>query len=248
MRNIWTIARREYKHYYSSPAAYIISFVFLLVLGIIFYANLGSALVQQQYQQSTPPGIQIIIGPLVTLFFFTIPGLTMNLLSEERRLGTLELMLTYPVKDWELIVGKWLGGFMFVLTVILCTAVYPIILQFMTQGGLDRGLVFTGYLGIILFSAALVALGVAVSSFFSNQVAAFFASLGVFMALWLISLPIQAMGSSSGALIQYLDFSNHFYNSLYEGVFQLSDVVYYLSVTALGLFVGTVVTEIRRWR
>ncbi len=250
MRNIWTIASREYKHYFTSPAAYIVAFVFLLVLGILFYANLGSVLMQQQYGYATPPSVQIVVGPLTTLFFFTMAGLTMHLLTEERRLGTLEILLTAPVQDWELIVGKWLGGFFFVLTIIAVSGVYPLLLQLMTQGGIDKGIVLSGYLGIILFSAALVSLGVAISSFFSNQVASFFASLGVFLVLWLISAPIQAMGSTSGLgeFLKYIDFSNHFYTNFYEGVFVLSDLVYYLSVTALGLFVGTVVTEIRRWR
>ncbi len=247
MLNIWTIARREYKHYFSSPAAYIVSFVFLLVLGIIFYSNLVNALVNQ-FQQAAPPGVQIITGPLTTLLFFAMPGITMHLLAEENRLGTVELMLTAPVRDWELVVGKWLGGFLFVLTIILATGIFPLILQLMTQPGIDRGPFLAGYLGIILYSAALVSLGVAISSFFTNQVAAFFLSLGVFLGLFLLSMPIQAAGGTGGELLRYLDFSEHFYNSLYEGVIQLSDIVYYLSVTALGLFIGTMAIEIRRWR
>jgi ABC-2 type transport system permease protein len=114
--------------------------------------------------------------------------------------------------------------------------------------GIDQGPLLTGYLGLILLSAALVAIGVAVSALFSNQIAAFFATLGVLLLLWLIGMPAQAMGSVGGGLLSYLDFSNHYYQTLYRGVIDLADIVYYLSVTALALFLGTMVVEVRRWR
>lgn len=246
MRNIWTIAKREYKLYFGSPAAYMVAFMILLVLGLIFYVNIlaGS---MQQFQQASAPGVQVILGPMVTLFLFATPAITMRLLAEEQRLGTLELLLTAPVRDWELVVGKWLGGFLFILTIILITWVYPIVLNRLVEPGIDQGPLLTGYVGIVLFSMALVAIGVTVSSLFSNQIAAFFATLGVYLLLWLIGMPAQAMGGG-GALLSYLDFSEHFYNTLYQGIIELGDVIYYLSVTALALFLGTVFVEIRRWR
>ena len=107
----------------------------------------------------------------------------------------------------------------------------------------------TGYLGVILFTASLVAIGVAVSSLFSNQIAVFFATVGVYLLLWLISLPSQASGSvTANELLRYLDFSDHFYNAVYQGIIDVSDVIYYLSLTALALFLGSVSVESRRWR
>ena len=114
MRNIWTIAQREYKHFFISPIAYAVAFVILLILGILFYANLISAV-----YQGAVPGVQIVVGPLVTLLLFTTPAVTMNLLADEQKSGTLELLLTSPVRDFEVVVGKWLGGFQFLLTILL---------------------------------------------------------------------------------------------------------------------------------
>jgi ABC-2 type transport system permease protein len=243
MRNIWTIALREYKLYFATPAAYMVAFMILLVLGVIFYANVAAAVFQQ-----FAPGVDVIIGPLITLLLFATPAITMRLIAEEQRMGTIELLLTAPVRDYELVVGKWLGGFLFMLTLVAITWVYPFILNFLVDPGIDQGPLLTGYLGVVLISAALVAIGVAISSLFSNQIAAFFATLGVFLLLWLISLPSQAMGATGGELLRYLDFSEHFYSTLFRGVIDLRDIVYYLSITALALFLGTVAVETRRWR
>jgi len=111
MRNIWTIARREYKLYFTSPVAYVVAFLFMVILGWFFYSEMRGAILQAAYQ-AYAPSVQIIISPMVTLLLFTMPAITMRLLAEEARMGTLELMLTAPVKDWELVIGKWLGGFL----------------------------------------------------------------------------------------------------------------------------------------
>jgi ABC-2 type transport system permease protein len=248
MRNIWTIARREYRLYFASPAAYMVAFLILGVLGYLFYANIVGALYQQYAGQQSAPGIEIIVGPFITLLLFGLPGITMRLLAEEHRMGTIELLLTAPLRDFELILGKWLGGFLFVLTLIGITLIYPIILNKMVSPGIDQGPLMSGYLGLILVASAMVAIGVTISSLFNNQIAAFFATLVVFLALWLISAPIQAAGGTGGELLKYLDFSEHFYNTFYVGIIDLKDIVYYLSVTALALYLGSLVVEIRRWR
>jgi ABC-2 type transport system permease protein len=243
MWNVWTIARREYKLYFSSPAAYLVAFMVLLVIGIIFYANVVDAMMQQY-----APGIQVILGPLTTLVLFATPAVTMRLLAEEQRLGTMELLLTAPVRDWELVTGKWLGGFLFLLTLIAVTWLFPFILNIITEPGIDQGPLVSGYLGMALFTAALVAIGVAISSLFSNQIAVFFATLGIYLVLWLISMPSQAMGGMGSELLRYLDISEHFYNTFYRGIIDLSDAVYYLSLTALALFLGSLSVEARRWK
>jgi ABC-2 type transport system permease protein len=243
MRNIWTIAVREYKLYFASPAAYMVAFMLLLILGILFYANIAGSMIQQ-----FPPTIQGVIGPMMTLLLFATPAITMRLLAEEQRLGTMELLLTAPVGDWELVVGKWLGGFLFMLTILAVTWLYPIFMNQMVDPGIDQGPLVSGYLGVLLFTAALVAIGVAVSSLFANQIAVFFATLGIYLILWLVSLPSQAVGQGGGELLRYLDISEHFYNTFYVGVIDLSDVVYFLSLTALALFLGSISVETRRWR
>jgi ABC-2 type transport system permease protein len=247
MHNIWTIAKREYSMYFASPVAYMATFIILLVLGIFFYLNLQIATLQQGFI----PGVDAVLYPLATLLIFITPAITTRLLAEEQRLGTIELLLTAPVRDWELVVGKWLGGFLLLLTIILITLIYPMILNQLVDPGIDQGPIVSGYLGVILLSAAMVAVGVAISSLFNNQIAAFITTLGVLLLLWWIIGPIaRVLGptSSSAELINYLDFNNHFATNLVRGVIDLADVVYYLSVTALALFLGTMSVEIRRWR
>src|SRR5512133_2503951 len=139
MGNIWTIAKREYKHYFSSPVAYVIAFMILLILGILFYGNLLGSILQQ-----VPPTVQIVLGPLVTLFLFTIPAVTMRTLAEEQRMGTLEILLTAPVRDWELVCGKWLGALLFLLTIVLVTWLYPILMNRIVSPGIDQGLLVSG--------------------------------------------------------------------------------------------------------
>jgi len=243
MRNIWVIARREYKLYFATPAAYLVAFMLLLILGVIFYANIINAQLQQ-----VAPGVEVVLGPMVTLLLFATPAITMHLIAEEQRMGTIELLLTAPVRDYELVIGKWLGGFLFLLTILAVTWVYPIILNLIVDPGIDQGPLVSGYFGVVLICSALVAIGVAVSTLFSNQIAAFFATLGVFLLLWLIGLPSQALGAFGGDLVGYLDFSEHFFSTFYRGVIDLSDIVYYLSITGLGLFLGSLFVETRRWR
>lgn len=243
MRNIWILARKEYKHYFISPTAYAVAFMILLILGIIFYVNILAA-VMQQYA----PSIQLVLNPMVTLLLFTTPAITMRSLAEEQKNGTLELLLTAPIRDWELVVGKWLGGLLFVVSILAITLIYALVLNQLISPGIDFGVVLTGYLGLLLMVGTFIAIGVAVSSLFSNQIAAFFATLGILLALWMIGIPSQVMGAGGNTIIQYVDLSAHYYDTFYQGIIDLKDVVYYLSAIALLLFAGTVSLETRRWR
>ncbi|NPA93774.1 MAG: ABC transporter permease subunit [Chloroflexi bacterium] len=246
MRTVWIIARREFARYFTTPAAYLAAFLFLLILGIIFYANVAASAVKANLMGGYAPGVEIIVNPMVSLLVFIIPAITMRLLAEEQRMGTIELLLTSPVRDVELILGKWLGSFLFMSVLILITLVYPITLNQLVDPGIDWGTVLTGYLGLLLMAAAFTALGTAISALFSNQIAAFVATLALFLVLWLIGFPAQSMNASP--IWQYLDFSQHFYNTLAQGILDLRDIVYYLSITALGIFAGTMIVETRRWR
>jgi ABC-2 type transport system permease protein len=249
MRNIWTISQRELKLYFSSPIAYVVAFIIYVVLGILFYANVAAA-TSQIYGSNSGyvPNVQVVIGPLVTLALFSIPAITMRTLAEEQKMGTLELLLTSPVRDWEVVVGKWLGAFLYMSLVIAVTILFPILLNRMVSPGIDQGLMVSGYLGLWLLVGAFIALGVMISSFFSNQITAFFATLGLLLVVWMISYPIQAAGGTGDHLLSYLDFSEHFYNSFYIGVIEIKDVVFYISAIAIALMVGSVSVEMRRWR
>lgn len=247
MRNIWIIAKREYKIYFSSPLAYIVMLIILGVVGAIFALNLIN-LTSNPFGQNQAPDISIVTGPMAFLLVFSAPALTMRLLADEQRMGTLELMLTAPVRDWELVVGKWLGSFLFVLTIIAITFVFPFVLNTMVTPGIDQQMMLSSYLGIILVAAAFLSIGVSISAMFSNQFAAFFLSMGLLVILWfLIGIPAQILFSGAG-IFDYLNMNSRFYNSLNQGIINLSDIVYFLSVTALGLFIGSIATESRRWR
>ena len=243
MINVWTIARREFKHYFVSPLAYAIAFLIFVVLGVIFYANLSLGYASQQPPDPTAP-----LGPLVTIYLFAVPAVTMRLLADEQRMGTIELLLTAPLRDWELVVGKWLGALLFNLVILAGTLIYPFIVNSMTDPGIDQGTVLATYLGLTLLLSAMLAIGVFFSSLFSNQFAAFFVTLGGLLLLWIVAFPVQNASGPLADVLRYLQLSDHYFNNLYRGVIDTTDLLYFLSLTALFLFLGTRMLETRRWR
>jgi len=260
MRNIWTIAKREYDHYFVSPVAYVVAFAILLAIGVVFAINFFYFSQNAFQNPGAVPDTSSVTGVFVFLLIFATPALTMRLISDEARTGTLELLLTAPVKDSELVIGKWLGSMLFVLTLVVTTLVYPLILNGVKFGsftllngyvspGLDINVVLTSYLGVILIAGVFLSLGTGISAMFTNQIAAFFASFALFFFLWwLVGFPANVIQGNSAEIFRYLDMKIHFYGALSDGIVNLSDLVYYLSLIALGLFTGTVAVEMRRWR
>lgn len=248
MRNIWTIARRELKLYFASPVAYIIGLLILLISGIYFVLviYLASRSTYSGYS-STAPGPDLVVGLLVFLLLFAVPALSMRLMADENRNGTLELLLTTPIHEWELVIGKWLGSFLFVLSIILVTLIFPIVLNSLITPGIDQGLMMANYLAIILVSAAFLAIGTAFSCFFNNPFAAFFATLGMLFFMWMVIGWPAAVMQSGGEVFDYLSLQEHF-SSMQNGIVKLSDIVYFLSLTVLGLFLGATAVETRRWK
>jgi ABC-2 type transport system permease protein len=171
----------------------------------------------------------------------------MRLLSDEARMGTLELLLTAPIRDSELVIGKWLGAMLFALTMLGTTLIYPIILNNFVDPGIDWMIVIASYIGLILLFATMLALGVGISAIFTNQFAAFFVTLGlIFFLYFMVGLPAGLL-PQSGEVFNYLSINNHF-NQMNTGTVTLGGIVYYLSLITLGLFTGTTAIEIRRWR
>lgn len=260
MRNIWTIAKREYDHYFISPIAYVVAFMILLTVGVIFAINVYYY-IQNAFQSfGGTPDISPVTGAFGFLLVLTIPALTMRLLADEARMGTLELLLTAPVRDFELVAGKWLGGMLFILSILAVTLIFPIILNGIVIGkftllsplvapGIDRELMLSSYLGVILVAAAFLAIGVGISAIFTNQIAAFFVTLSVLVLLWwLIGFPAQVIQGGGGEMFNYLSMQSHFYDAFNSGSVKLTDIIYFLSLIALGLFTGTTAIEVRRWR
>jgi ABC-2 type transport system permease protein len=243
MRNILTIARKELRLYFVSPVAYAVATTVYLILGAIFFINVYFGL---QGQTISPDG-RIVINPLITILLFATPAITMRLLSDEQRMGTIELILTAPVRDWELVVGKWLGSFVFMFLLLAITWVYPMVIDRMTEPGIDQGILVSTYIGLIFMVGSMLAIGVFVSAIFKSAVASFFTTLAIFLGLWI------AEGFSSGSglgseIMRNFSFVSHFYDTLFLGLIDVGDLLYYLSLTALALFLGTQVVEARRWR
>jgi len=247
MRNIWTIAKREFNNYFSSPVAYAVALLFLGIVGIIFVLNL-IALSNNPYGFSDAPDVRMVTGPMAFLLMLATPALTMRLLADEIRMGTMELLLTAPLRDYELVIGKWLGAFLFILVLIGVSLVFPVMLNQMVKPGIDQMQMMSAYLGVILAAAALLGLGVGISSIFNNQIAAFFTTLVLFVILWwLIGAPANIL-PAGGEVFSYFDMSAQLSNNFNEGIIKLSSIVYFLSLAGLGLFVGSTAVEIRRWR
>ena len=186
------------------------------MLGLFFYGDfLGSA------QFGNPPDATRTVSLFVTLLLFFTPALTMRLVAEEHRTGTIELLLTAPLNEWELVTGKWLAAYLFVALLIVISSVYVFILNRYTQPGLDMGTVGAAYLGLFLIVAAMLSVGVFISTLFSNQIAAFFAIMAALLLTWVISYPVQNATGPVADFVKYMDFSNHFYDNFFAGVINL---------------------------
>ena len=258
MRNIWIIAKKEYRHYFITPIAYIMAFVILTFLGFLFLAVEVDAAQNAFFGFGSAPDIRILSSWFVILLMFGCPALTMRLLAEEAKTGTIELLLTAPIRDIELVVGKWLGSMLFILTIVAATFVYPIILNGISLGsltilptlvspGIDWQLTFSSYLGVVLVAASFLALGVGVSAMFNNQIAAFFVSFLLCLGLYIfIGIPANLF-PAGGEFFNYLSMGTHFNDAFNIGRVYLTDILYFVSLIALGLFTGTMAVESRRW-
>ncbi len=247
MLNIWIIAKREFNQYFISPIAYVIAFLFLSVISLIFVLTLLSISVNQ-FGFVTPPDARFVTGTMAFLMVLATPAITMRSIADEVRMGTMELLLTAPVRDHELVIGKWLGAFLFMLTLFASTLIFPILINQMVLPGIDQLVLISGYLGVILLGAAFLSLGVGISALFTNQITSFFTTLVVLIVMWwLIGAPANILPGGA-EIFRYLDISTHFYDFFNEGIIPLTGVVYYLSITALGLFIGSAAVEMRRWR
>jgi len=248
MRNIWTIAKREYDQYFISPVAYVVAFAMLLTTGVLFAINFFFY-TQNAFQNYGVPDFGPISGTFVFLLVLSAPALTMRLISDEARMGTLELLLTAPVRDYELVIGKWLGAMLYIISLLAVTLVYPIVTSRFVTPNIDWYVILTSYLGMILLAGVFLSLGTAISAMFTNQITAFFVSLALFITLWwLVGFPAQVLSGDAAGVFNYLDMKTHFYGALDSGIINLSDLVYYVSLIALGLFTGTAAVEMRRWR
>ncbi len=236
MKNTWLIARRELASYFTSPIAYAVTAVFLVVAGYLFWVIL---------YYSREATMRYLFYNVTTLLLLVGPALTMRLVAEERRTGTIELLLTSPVRDGEVIAGKFLAALGLWALMLAMTLVYPVLLKLL--GNPDLGPVASGYLGLLLAGGAVLALGVIASTVTSNQVIAALVAFGLSLLLWLTDA-LQGIASGSlGSFFSYLSMSTHFYDFA-KGVIDTRDVIFFVSLIFGALFVATRLLEARRWK
>jgi ABC-2 type transport system permease protein len=245
MKAIMSIARREFRSYFDSPLAYVVICVGLALLGFVFFYMNGGfwqadrASLQQMFAQ-VPRGLS----------FLVIPVVTMRLLAEEKRSGTLEMLITLPVRDHEVIIGKFLGAWGLVLVLIVSTALYPIMMFRYPWhlGALDTGPVWSGYLGLVVYSAAAVALGLFVSSLTESQVIAFFTTFVILFVLHMLGsgLSLRFLPPKAEWVATFISFDSRL-APFVRGLIHIRDVVYFLSIT-VGCLVGSFwALERRKW-
>ena len=237
MKNIRIIAGKEFRGYLNSPMAYIVICIFLVVTGIFF----SSYLKQINYVDTTIKGF-LQYADLLLLLFAAI--ITMRSLAEEKKMGTWELLLTSPVKDSEVVMGKFLAGVGIMVVLLVLTLYYPILL--MIFGHPDMGPIWTSYLGLVLLGSSAIAIGIFVSSLTSNQIISAVVSLGILFALWYLASAATFFPKGIGQVMNYLSLQYHF-SSFSIGVIDTRGVIYFLSITALFLFSATRSLENGRW-
>jgi ABC-2 type transport system permease protein len=237
------IAKREFRSYFDSPLAYVVICLSFLVLGEFFFLVGGGF---WQVDRATVSRL-FELAPY-GLAFLVVPVVTMRLVAEERRSGTLEMLITLPVRDSDVILGKYLGALGMLLVLVLATAIYPLAMFKWpwNLGPLDTGPVFAGYFGLILFSAATVAIGLLISSLTESQAIAFFLTVFVLLALWLLGRVATFVGGAPGNVLNFMAFDTRL-AGFWRGLIDTRDVVFFLTVTALCLVVAFRALERRKW-
>jgi len=236
LRNTLTIASRELRSYFISPVAYAVGFFFLLILGAWFYF-----ITVLELHEATMGGTFKMLGYLLVPVAAVI---TMHLFSEERRSGTIELLMTYPVNDWEVVMGKYLASLLLYAFVLSLTIQYPIFLGIF--GNPDWGIILAGYLGTFLIGAAFLAMGVLSSALTRSAVVASIICLLMLFALRFLAAG-STLGGGLGRVFRYLSFSGQLDN-FSSGLIDTRDVVYLVSFAFFSLFTAIRVIEINRWK
>lgn len=231
MKQIWIITKRELRSYFDSLMAYIMIVLFLGFSGFLTWIKgFGNSDIFFVNQASLMVFFQVAYW---TLFFF-IPALSMRLIAEENRSGTLELILTKPVSDWQFVVGKFLATIILISITLALTL--PYYFTIWSLGPVDHGAIWSGYLGLLLMSATYISIGIFASSITNNQIVSFLLALfiGIFFHL-LFGLIASGMSGFLGNLFNFLSLSTHF-ESVSRGVIDSKDIIYFLSIIFIGLF------------
>jgi len=253
MRNVLAIADREIRSYFSSPIAYILIGFFLLPFGVFFYLYLDAFLKQGMQMAQYGGGSmsinqQVIRGVLQNasvVILFIMPMITMRTYSEEKRSGTIELLLTSPVKDVEIILGKFFGALGLYVTILFVTLLYMGILFY--YGNPEWRPLVSGYLGLLLMGGAFIAIGLLISSTTNNQIVAGVVTFVVFLLFWIVGWFGDSAGPTIGPITRWLSITEHF-DDFSKGIIDTKHVLYYLTLITSGLFLTAKSVDTERWR
>ncbi len=255
MQNILAIWQREIKAYFVSPIAYVVLTVFLFLSGFFFYSIMASiiqaTMMQAQFGQGSQPldipGIisRNFFGTTSVVLLFMIPMLTMGLFSEEKKRGTIELLLTTPVGNFQAMMGKYLASLTFLLIMFASSGI--VMSSLFIYGQPELKPILGGYLGLLLYGAALLSIGLFVSTLTENQIIAVVITFGVILVLWLIESFATGAEGMTREVLSYLSVIGHL-DDFIKGVIDTSHVIFYLTLLFLGLFMTYRSLESMRWR
>lgn len=252
--NTFTIAKKDFKNYFTSPIAYIVMAVFSFIMGYMFFSILSFFVAQSMQFQSMQFGnapsvtdnlIRPIFGNMNVVLLFIIPFITMRLFAEEKKNNTIELLFTAPVRLSEIVLGKFGSAFAFVLVLLALTIPYPIALSIATTP--DWGVILMSYLGTVCMISVYIAVGVLCSSLTENQIVAGLLNFGIILFFWIIKWASYSAGPAISELLSYLSIIDHF-EEFSRGIFNTKDIVFYFSAVGLWLFLTYKTLESYAWR
>ena len=237
MTNMLAIAWKESRSYFSTPTAYVVGAMFLVLTGIFFVFDVTSPFAEAS--------VRGFINWASFFILFLAPLLTMRLLAEEQKMGTLELLLTAPVRDWEVVMGKYIASFLALVATVLPTLYYVLLLYWF--GDPDTGPVLSAYLGLFLYGSAALAIGLMASSLSSNQILAAVIGMAVLLTLSFINRVADLVSGTAADVLNGLSMNIHLQDFM-RGVVDTSHIVYYISMAVVFLFLTVRSLETRRWR
>ncbi|HEX2694772.1 MAG TPA: ABC transporter permease subunit [Acidobacteriota bacterium] len=255
MKNLWSITKKELKAYFTSPIAYAVIAVFMLLVGFFFYSlvwwfNSQSMQMAQNPAYAQQINInQMVYSPLFhnisIILLLMLPLLTMRLFAEEKKIGTEELLFTSPISVNQIILGKYLASLVVLAVMLLLTGLLSLFA--FAYGNPETVPVLVGYLGLFLLGAAFIAVGIFFSSLTENQIVSAILTFGALLLFWVLSWATSSAGGMWKGVLNYLSFFQHF-DDMTRGILDTADLVYYLSFSFFGLFLTHAVIQSRRWR
>jgi len=245
MRNILAIARREFFAYFGSPVAYIAIAVFLVLLGITFFFKVPFLLPKEGFFEAKEATLRPLFEWMLFLFTIFLPAISMRLLAEERKIGTMEVLLTLPVTENEVVLGKLLGAMGFLGIATALTVAYPLMVGLL--GNPDIGPLVGGYFGVLLVGSTYLAIGLLASSWTRSQITAFITAIVICAVFTFIDRVPEAMGIHSIEAFSMMSFNHHF-QSIARGVIDSRDMVFFGSVIIGAVMLAGYSLETRKWR